>query len=367
MELTILREDLIKPLQAICSVVERKQTLPILANVKVHVEQQQLKLTATDLEVEVVAHLNLTQPTQTGTATIPARKWLDICRALPEGSDIHCTLQDNKAQVNAGKSRFQLATLNPKDFPAFEGDDHQTKLTFSQQEFLQLLSKTYFAMAQQDVRYFLNGLLLEVSEKSIRAVATDGHRLAMSTLDIDTGVKAPRQIIIPYKAVMEMLRLLKDDETPATLMVGQEHLKLELPHFQFSSKLIKGQYPEYQNVIPKLSEHLVTVDTQVLLKALSRAAILSQDQIHRVKLTLHDNLIHLTANNPEQEMAHDEVEVNYQGPHFEIGFNVKYLIDVLNAISGEQVTLSITDANASVRIESKDQNHCLYVVMPIRL
>jgi DNA polymerase-3 subunit beta len=365
MKFTLSREMLLRPLQHVCGVVERRQSLPILSNLLVEVTPEQVLFTATDLEMEIVATATHAGKTEAGKTTIPARKLLDICRSLGEESSIEISAQKDRVTVRAGKSRFTLATLPASDYPNIDSISEPARLSLPQKELKRLFDATQFAMAHQDVRYYLNGLMLELSEKRLRAVATDGHRLAYCEVALDTTVHETRQVIVPRKAVLEMARLLSDTDQPVQLQLGQNHIQLSIGDVTLASKLIDGRYPDYQNVLPKGGDKQVSADRQQLRQALSRAAVLSNEKYRSIRFQLTPDVLKLHANNPEQEEAEEEIAVDYQGQPLEVGFNANYLLDALGAIPEDRVELLLTDANSSCLIQAREG--CKYVVMPMRL
>ncbi|MDF2529357.1 MAG: polymerase subunit beta [Gammaproteobacteria bacterium] len=367
MKFVIQRETLLKPLQAIIGVVEKRHTMAVLANILIVVKGQELRLTATDLEIEMISMVNLSQASEDGAITIPARKLLDICRSLPDSAQVEVSSDaNNKVSIKSGRSRFSLVSLSAENFPSIEGNIGEIQVKLSQKAFTSLLKHTYFAMAQQDVRYFLNGMLLEVSEHNLRAVATDGHRLAMANESVK-GYTGVTQVIVPRKAIIELMRLVEPTDEPIELTFGTSHIRAVLPQFTFTSKLLDGRYPDYNRVIPSPGANVLLAGKEVMKQALSRTAILSNEKYRGVRLQFEEKLLKLMANNPEQEEAQDELEVNYTGKELEIGFNVSYLLDVLNAIDGEAVKISLANANSSALIQDRDNDKNLYVVMPIRL
>jgi DNA polymerase III subunit beta len=364
MKFTSDRERILEPLQAVIGVVERRQTMPILANLLLSAKNGLLTVTATDLEVELVAGAEVTVQ-QAGDITVPGRKLLDIVRALPDKAPVTFTLDGEKASIRAGKSRFTLTTLPAGDFPSIEEINAQLSFDVDQGALKRLIDKTHFSMAQQDVRYYLNGMLLESDGKSLRTVATDGHRLALCEMELRTkgGVQ---QVIVPRKGVLELQRLLGMDGVVA-VQVGSNHVRLTLGSIRFTSKLIDGRFPEYSRVIPASPARIVKADREALRRALQRTAILSNEKYRGIRLALKQNLLVLTAHNPEQEEAEEEVEVNYQGEEFEVGFNVNYLLDALAAVDGAEVEVGLTDANSSCLVRAPGGGPSRYVVMPMRL
>ncbi len=365
MKLSISRETLLKPLQAVMGVVERRQTMPILANVRLAADDGAMTITATDLEVELQAKTEAEAIERGGQITVPGRKLLDICRALPEGADIRLNTEGDRLQLRSGRSRFVLSTLPAEDFPVIDDIEASNELGLPQTGLARLLDKTHFAMAQQDVRYYLNGLLLEVGADRLRAVATDGHRLALSELEID-GARSSQQVIVPRKGVLELQRLLGNADE-IELAIGPKHLRARLGDIQFTSKLIDGRFPDYQRVIPEPQDNILHADRDALRHALQRAAILSNEKYRGVRLEITSNQLVIEANNPDQEEAQDEVEVEYQGASLEIGFNVTYLLDALAAIDQDTVEIGFVDANSSCLIHAPGVEHTRYVVMPMRL
>jgi len=366
MNFTINRDTLLKPLQAICGVVERRQSLPILSHVLIVIDEDKLSMTATDLEVEMIVRTSMPNAIP-GEVTLPARKFLDICRALPENIEINFNIERDRAVLKAGKSRFTLQTLPASEFPSVDPIANGTTIEIPQKDIKLLIDRTNFAMAQQDVRYYLNGLMLEITETTLRAVATDGHRLSMCEIDAEHPGIEDSQVIVPRKGVMELIKLLDDSDTPATLTVGTNHIKVDLGDQIFTSKLIDGRFPDYQRVLPQGGDKIVESDCQAIVQALSRASILSNEKYRGIRLNLSKDLLQIHANNPDQEEAEEEIEVSYDGDDMEIGFNANYILDALNAVIDEKVRIIFTDANSSCLIQDASSDHCKYVVMPMRL
>jgi DNA polymerase III subunit beta len=365
MKLSAPREDILTPLQAVIGVVERRQTMPILANVLLSARDNRLSITGTDLEVELVAASGVTVQ-QAGDITVPGRKLLDICRSLPEKANVVISTEGERLSVRAGRSRFVLASLPAAEFPIVEEINAQQTLSVSQGEVRKLIDKTHFSMAQQDVRYYLNGMLLETDGKLLRAVATDGHRLALCETELETKAKAGQQVIVPRKGVLELHRILGDSGA-IELAVGTNHVRVQIGDIRFTSKLIDGRFPEYGRVIPSNPTKIVEADRDLLRQSLQRTAILSNEKYRGVRLNVQPNLLTIQAHNPEQEEAEDQVEVNYKGDEVEIGFNVNYLLDALAAIDQEKVEIGLTDSNSSCLIRAPGSTGTKYVVMPMRL
>ena len=366
MKTTIKREDLLTPLQQVIGAVERRQTLPILGNVLLKSSGGDFSLTATDLEIEMVAKIAADGSEEFQT-TIPARKLLDICKALPEDAKIDFNIDENRVSLTSARSRFTLASLPAQDFPGLDEIDEQDSFSIPQNDFKALFDKTSFAMAQQDVRYYLNGILMEVGTDRIKLVATDGHRLALSEIKLDTGVSEEKQIIIPRKAVLELSRLLEASDTAAKCILSQNHFRVETGSLLFTTKLIDGKFPDYQRVIPVDGNKTMEVDRDTLKQSMSRIAILSNEKYRGIRLSLSPGNLSIQANNPDQEEAEEEIQVNYDEAEIEIGFNVTYLIDVLNVLSSDKVQIKLKDSNSSCIINDSKDDASLYVVMPMRL
>ncbi|MFL0801031.1 MAG: DNA polymerase III subunit beta [Agarilytica sp.] len=367
MRFTVSREALLKPLQLVTGVVERRQTLPVLANVLLVLEKNQLSLTGTDLEVEIVGRLALEGDVTEGEITVPAKKFLDICKALPDGSMIEFSQDEQKVMVKSGRSRFSLSTLPANDFPAVEEGARDLSFTCPQIAIKDLIEKTGFAMAQQDVRYYLNGMLWEIRPQQIRVVTTDGHRLAMCTKDVNVDVTDVRQSILPRKGVIELSRLLDDKEDTVEVIMGSNHIRAITDSYTFTSKLVDGKFPDYERVLPKGGDKIVIGNRAELKNAFARTSILSNEKYRGVRLLLETGKLTVVANNPEQEEAEDQVAVDYTGDSLEVGFNVSYLQDVANVISTENLKITLLDSNSSALIETPDASEALYVVMPMRL
>jgi DNA polymerase-3 subunit beta len=291
---------------------------------------------------------------------------LDILRALPEKVAVSLTLEGEKMVIKAGRSRFSLSTLSAAEFPIIDDINAQQTVQVSRKELLRLLEKTHFSMAQQDVRYYLNGMLLEIDVQLLRAVATDGHRLALCETGLEAKAKTSQQVIVPRKGVLELQRVLSE-EGSAELAIGTNHVRAQIGDIRFTSKLIDGRFPEYSRVIPAVPPHSIRADRDVLRQALQRTAILSNEKYRGIRVTVKKNKLTVQAHNPEQEEAEEEIEVAYEGDDLEVGFNVNYLLDALAAIDGQEVELGLTDSNSSCLIRSPGNASARYVVMPMRL
>ena len=366
MKFTIQRETLLKPLQLLSGVVERRHTLPILSNVLLKANADSLTMTATDLEVELVVSTNL-DGTEAGDTTIPARKFMDICRALTEGALLEISLDKDRAAIRSGRSRFVLATLPADEFPAVDEIRSLFSFSLAQSKLKRLIERTQFAMAHQDVRYYLNGLLLEMTDGEIRAVATDGHRLAYSQHGAAINVDDNQQIIVPRKGIMELQKLLKETNQLAEIEIGPNHLRVTTEEMRLTTKLIDGRFPDYQRVIPHNTDKVVLANREGLRQAVLRTSILTNEKYRSIRLQLEPNSLRVMAHNPEQEEAEEEVPVDYSGPNLEIGFNATYILDALQAVDDENVEIHLSDTNSCCLISAPGSNDSQYVVMPMRL
>ncbi len=367
MKFSTSKEVLLQPLQLVSGAVERRHTLPILSNILLKVEDGALWLTGTDLEVELISSIPLSGEFEDGEVTVPAKKFFDIVRSLKDDSEVVFSVSDTKAVLKSGRSRYSLSTLAAEDFPNLEDWEGEIEFEIDQRDLKHLIDSTHFSMAQQDVRYYLNGLSLETDGSLIRTVATDGHRLALSKLTKD-GLSLPaKQVIIPRKGVLEILRLISEDEKLIKVQIGSNHLRLFSSEFIFTSKLVDGRFPDYRRVLPRDGDKEIIADRLLLKDAFSRASILSNEKFKGIRIDLVSKELKVTANNPEQEEAEEIVDVDYEGATLEIGFNVAYLIDVLNTIVSEKVKITLADSNSSALIEADDSPDALYVVMPMRL
>lgn len=366
MKIVTDREQLLEPLQQIAGVVERRQTLPILANILINAGNSLMQMTATDLEVELKTEAKA-ECAGIADFTVPARKLLDITKALPEGAKINLEVEGDKVKLQSGRSRFTLGVLPAQDYPVIEPTPSSSVLSIKESTFKRLIEKTQFAMAQQDVRYYLNGMLLEISKGEIRTVATDGHRLALSQSNEAVTKEINIQVILPRKAVIELGRLLKDSDNTIQIELSNNYIKVLLENAIFTSKLIDGRFPEYQRVMPSGSDKEVEADKKTLRQSLTRASILSNEKYRGIRFSIENNLLQLQAHNPEQEEAEEELEVAYQGDELKIGFNVGYLLDAISAIEEDNVIIELKDSNSSALMYGKGNSESKYVIMPMRI
>lgn len=365
MKVSASREHLLEALQSVIGVVERRQTMPILSNILLSARDNRLRATGTDLEVELVAAAEVTVQ-QPGDITVPGRKLLDIVRNLPEKSQVTLTREGERIVLRGGRSRFTLSSLPAAEFPVIEEIHATHTVAIRAQDCRQLIDKTHFAMAQQDVRYYLNGTLLETNGQVLRAVATDGHRLSWCEVALGGTAREMQQIILPRKGVLELQRLL-DGEGEIEIAIGTNHVRVQIGEVRFTSKLIDGKFPEYGRVIPAEPPRVMSASREALRAALQRTAILSNEKYRGVRLTFASGLLTVQAHNPEQEEAEDQLEVSFTGDEIEIGFNVGYLLDALGAVETETVEVGLTDANSSCLIRAPGNVSTKYVVMPMRL
>jgi DNA polymerase-3 subunit beta len=362
----IARDALLKPLQAVSGIVERRHTLPILANVLLEQKESGLHVTATDLEMQITAVADI--PGKDGQATtVAARKLQDLLRALPDGSMLNVEAAGNKMTVRAGRSRFNLQTMAAGDYPRISlGTEQLQTLSLPQKDLRGLFALAEFAMAQQDIRYYLNGMLLVVDQASLQAVATDGHRLSWASLAVP-GSYTRQEVILPRKTVLELGKLLADSEEPVTLDILANQVRFRFGNVELVSKVVDGKFPDYNRVIPSGYTKLLELDRLELLSALQRAAILSNEKFRGVRVVLSDGELKIICTNAEQEEAEEVLEVPYKGESLDIGFNITYLLDVLQNLDSERVRLGFGDANSSALVSMPDRDDYKYVVMPMRI
>lgn len=366
MRFKVDRDVLLKPLQFVSGVVERKQTLPVLANVLLTLDKNQLSLTCSDGELEVIARLDVSS-SQEGSITVPARKLTEICKSLPPGVVVDIVVSEGKCVVSSGRSRFSLATLPAHDFPSVDSKTAFMEFNLPRVLLRQLLEQTAFAMAVQDVRYYLNGLLIELRDNELRAVATDGHRLALAKAGLPTSADTIKQVIVPRKGVQEASRIFSEGADDVSLSLNSHHICIKTPEISFTSKLIDGRYPDYERVIPPVGLANFVANREELKQALQRAAILSNEKYRGVRLTLTPGNLLISSNNPDQEVAEEQLVVDYSGPSLELGFNVNYLLDVLSVLKSENVIASIAEGSHTAILKTPDNENALYIVMPMKM
>lgn len=369
MRFSLPRDALLGPLQVVQGVVERRQTIPILANILLTSQDNVLSVTATDMEVELNAQTSLVD-SEDGAITVPARKLIEICRTAPADTRIEFSAGAGRAIILSGRSRFVLTTLPAAEYPSSDSFDETAMVCLEQGMLRRLIELTSFAMANQDVRYYLNGLLLELSASGLRAVATDGHRLAFAECLMETSVSdGIRQAIVPRKGVLELMRILSAGKEEIQLALSPHAIQARFPAIRFTSKLIDGRYPDYVGVIPdpEMCDKIALVNRELLRQSLTRAAILANEKHRAVRLVLGAQGLRIVAKNPEQEEAEEELEAEYVGEPLEVGFNASYLIEAISAVPAELVQIYFTEANSSCLIRPKGRDDCQYVVMPMRL
>ena len=368
------RDAILKPLQTVTGIVERRHTLPILSNVLLNKEANVVSFCSTDIEMQIKTQSEMGAGQEAFATTVAARKLLDILRALPEQPEITVSYTNKKLTLAQGKSKFSLQTLAAEEFPTVSpAEQYPANVVLSQKSLKHLLHLVHFAMAQQDIRYYLNGLLLVIDQESLKAVATDGHRLAFSAVKAsDAGVQIQlngdrQEVIIPRKAILELQRLLNDSDAPVNIEFAPNQARFSFDQIELLSKLIEGKFPDYQRVIPTGHTKIVMTDREVLLGALQRAAILTTDKFKGVRLTLSPGTLRVSSTNAEQEEASEDLEVDYQGEPVDIGFNVQYLLDVLSNLKSKTLQLALQDPNASALMTTADDPEFKYVVMPMRI
>ena len=361
------RDELLTPLQTVSGIVERRHTLPILSNVLLERTPEALMLVATDLEIQVCRQAPMSSAAGTTTVTTSARKLQDILRALPAEAKVTLENTVNRLQLRSGRSRFTLQTLPAEDFPRLAANaDLITQLELPQNTLRDLLLLVQYAMAQQDIRYYLNGLLLSVEGTELRVVATDGHRLAFARTTLEKELQR-HEVVLPRKVVIELCKMLGDGEEPICIGLLGNQVRFNFGNVELVTKIVDGKFPDYARVIPTDHQNIITVERLVLLQALQRAAILSNDKFRGVRWVLTENSLKVSCTNNEQEEAQEELEIAYSGDAIDIGFNVNYLLDVLNALSGPSVTCSFGDASSSVLMTDPGLDYFKYVIMPMRI
>ncbi|NYE25385.1 DNA polymerase III subunit beta [Pigmentiphaga litoralis] len=361
------RDALLKPLATVSGIVERRHTLPILANILLRKDGSRVSFVSTDIEVQITTHADFGVGDASESTTVAARKLLDILRALPDTGDVSLSLANKKLSVQSGKSRFALQTLAAEEFPTVaQPATWNASLTMTQKSFKHLLNMVHFAMAQQDIRYYLNGMLLVIDGFDVRCVSTDGHRLAYCSVTTET--ESPKQeVIIPRKTVLELLRLLDDSEEPVQIDVAANQIRFRFAEIELISKLVEGKFPDYQRVIPSGYTKHFLIAREALQRSLQRAAILTTDKFKGVRMQMADHVLKISASNAEQEEAQEELDIDFSFEPLDIGFNVSYLLDVLGNLKAETVQWGVGDANSSALITLPDNADFKYVVMPMRI
>lgn len=363
------RDTLLRPLQIVTGIVERRHTLPILGNILISKHGQHISLLSTDVEIQITTHGEFGTEHGDIATTVGARKLLDILRAFPANSEVSLSLMDKRLIVQTGKSRFSLQTLPAEDFPTVSvATDYSAPLTLSQKNLKQLFSLTHFAMAQHDIRYYLNGMLLVAEGQQLTSVSTDGHRLAYANcISNNIIVEERRDVIVPRKTIIELQRLLDDSEEPVHIALASNQVKFSFASVELISKLVEGKFPDFQRVIPRGYKNTFVINRQTLLSSLQRVNILTSEKFKGVRWILENNTLKIQATNPEHEEGQEELEIEYVGDAIDIGFNVTYLLDVLNNLKTEQVQISFGGTTSSALITVPGEDHFKYVVMPMRI
>jgi len=362
------QEKFLGALQSVAGIVERRHTLPILANVLIRKEGAQIELTTSDLEIQVRTSAELGGDEGSFATTVGARKLIDILRALPPDQTVTLAAAQNKLTLTAGRSRFTLQTLPSEDFPLVNAAvDFGPTFSVPQKTLRDLVNQVHFSMAVHDIRYYLNGILFIAEGKTLTLVATDGHRLAMAQSTLENECPVKQEVILPRKTVLELQRLLKDEDTPIEMRFAGNQARFNFSGMEFVTKLVEGKFPDYNRVIPKNHKNSVVVGRAPLLGCLQRAAILTSEKFKGVRMNIEPGMLCIVSSNAEQEEAKEELEIDYEGDAVEIGFNVTYLIDALANMSQEMVKLEVQDSNASALITIPDRTDFKYVVMPMRI
>lgn len=366
MKLSIDRENLLPCLQQLSGVIEKKQTFPILSNVLLEATEGKLFLTGTDTEIQIITHVLVSSETE-GKITVPAKKLLDFCRLSNKGSLISCEEKEGKFIIRSDKSRFSLATLPAEHYPSFDQHNYQPLFIIKCSDFKKVLEKTIFSMALQDVRFFLNGLMLQLENSNLDAIASDGHRLAVYNHTLESSAKDNVKIVIPRKGVLELFRLLDDEEQDMIFEVSQSSVRITYSNFEFSAKLIEGRLPDYKKAIPTNLEKTIFLDKDVFKSALSRIAILTNDEYRGVNFDIEPALLTINHRNPEHEEGEEQIKINYDGDSLSMGMNVTYVQDAVSHIDSDQVKISFTDASQACLIEDPEDEKSKFVIMPMRV
>ena len=360
--------NLLDALQAVAGIVERRHTLPILANVLMRKNGPSVEFTTSDLEIQVRTSAELGGDAGTLATTVGARKLIDILKSLPSDQVVTLSSNQNKLTLAGGKSRFTLQTLPADDFPLVnESVDFGPTFSVPQKTLKGLINQVHFAMAVHDIRYYLNGILFIAEGKTLTLVATDGHRLAMAQSQLENEVPSKQEVILPRKTVLELQRLLKDEEAAIEMRFANNQAKFQFAGLEFVTKLVEGKFPDYNRVIPKGHKHQLILGRAPLLASLQRAAILTSEKFKAVRLTFHEHLLTIAASNAEQEEAKEEIEIDYDGDKIETGFNVTYLTEVLANMPQEMVAIDLNDSASSALFSIPERSDFRYVVMPMRI
>lgn len=366
MKFIINREEILLPLQQIVSVIEKRQTMPILSNVLMVIEGDQLTLTGTDLEIQIIAKINIATA-EPGSITVPARKFLDICRLLPNGAEIKFELQDDKVKIASSRSRFSLSCLPADNYPEFAESELENHLFINAGKFKKALDKTVFCMANQDVRYYLNGLLLNVSNSKLKLVASDGHRLSIYEDNLDQPTGFESRIILPRKGVLELSRLLDDPEAELKVEFSSNNIRIFIKNLIFSAKLVDSKYPDFGKVFQQEFFNQIHIQKQLLKEALTRVAILANEKFKGVTFDISSGSLKMSTHNPEHDEAEEELVIEYTGEPLTIAFNAQYLLDAVSNLDSELAVLTIASNASSCFIDEPGDCGYKFIVMPMRL
>lgn len=365
MDFYITKEEVVKSLNLTLGVVEKRQTLPILSNVLFEVDESSLKLTATDLESEISTTSTISNYKSGGKTTAPARKLSDLCRLLPDMTEIHFFLDGDNLKIETDSGKYNLSTLPSEDFPVFELEDIQSQINISSQNLKTLILKTAFAMGNQDWRHYLNGLFLLIDDKTITTVATDAHRLAMASSILNEAISDSTNGIVPRKSINEIGKLVSDGSENALINLGQTSIAVNISGTTFVSKLIEGKFPDYEQVIPSGESSLLIVDRKKLSESLGRVSVLSSEKYKGIRIITNKNSLNISANNPEKEQGEENLTCEYEGEEVDIAFNVNYLQEILSTLDSEKIEINFFGSDKSCLITDPNSDNLKYVVMPL--
>jgi DNA polymerase-3 subunit beta len=365
MDFYITKEEVVKSLNLTLGVVEKRQTLPILSNVLLEVDESSLKLTATDLESEISTTSTISNFKSGGKTTAPARKLSDLCRLMPDLAEIHFFLDGDNLKIETESGKYNLSTLPSEDFPVFETEDTQSQINISSQNLKNLITKTSFAMGNQDWRHYLNGLYMMIDDKVITTVATDAHRLAMATSSLNEASSESTSGIVPRKSINEIGKLVGDESENVVIQLGQTSIAANVSGTTFVSKLIEGKFPDYEQVIPSGESSILVVDRKNFSESLSRVSVLSSEKYKGVRIITKKNSLNISANNPEKEQGEENLPCEYQGEEIDIAFNVNYLQEILSTIDSEKIEINFFGSEKSCLITDPNSENLKYVVMPL--
>ena len=365
MDFYITKEEVVKSINLTLGVVEKRQTLPILSNVLFEVDESSLKLTATDLESEISTTSTISNFKSGGKITAPARKLSDLCRLMPDLAEIHFYLDGDNLKIETDSGKYNLSTLPSEDFPVFETEDTQSQINISSQNLKNLITKTSFAMGNQDWRHYLNGLYMMIDDKVITTVATDAHRLAMATSSLNEASSESTSGIVPRKSINEIGKLVGDESENIVIQLGQTSIAANVSGTTFVSKLIEGKFPDYEQVIPSGESSLLVVDRKNFSESLSRVSVLSSEKYKGVRIITKKDSLNISANNPEKEQGEENLSCEYQGEEIDIAFNVNYLQEILSTIDSEKIEINFFGSEKSCLITDPNSENLKYVVMPL--